>query len=573
MATQIQPGQPGYVPSNVGNPTGGGNYGPTAANPYGWSTVNGTVVANSAPAAPTTSITTPPTSGSSGVEDPTLSGMMSQIEGLSSTITSDKSSNTDLYNQIIAGQNAQKSETDAALQEQEGAAVNEQTQANQAQTEGTAQTAATLSQYHGVNTALTQFWTDLSNKQQQAVESIKSQYDAAIANADASAATNIQNALLDQIHTNQTQDQQMFDNAMSIFNGMTSVLNNQQQNSIASQQLDLSKQSLNFQQQQQDVTNSTNQMNTVLSSLAGNIDNTWKNLSPDTQSQLTALAQKSGMDPATLQAVVNSNAKTAVSQVSVPGLLGTTILNQDKAGHTISSSYIPMVDPNSPQGQAIIGSQVSWSSPSTPGGSGYISSSVLSSMKLSGTAALASVMGAYPGSNVKILDTADSAKMSSYKSSIPVLGQIAQTVSSDMSLPVDAPSVITGSVYRTVQDKLNGDLSAIESENPGIVEALMSAAGGATSGFAIRAIIGTDSSALINVNSQQGTILSNLKGIANTIATNADSLVPQYGTQLMDQYPDLMNATSPGTSATTYTGSSSGTGNSGSTDPLGIFGQ
>jgi len=43
--TTPTPAQSGY-----GNPTGGGNYGPTVSNPYGWSTVNGVITPNSAPA-------------------------------------------------------------------------------------------------------------------------------------------------------------------------------------------------------------------------------------------------------------------------------------------------------------------------------------------------------------------------------------------------------------------------------------------------------------------------------------------------------------------------------------------
>lgn len=99
--------QPTPAQSGLGNPTGGGNYGPTASNPYGWSTVNGQVVANTAPASSTDSTlygripsdgtTTPPVSDGSGnayagtgesesdIQAAQLAERQSQIDGINST--------------------------------------------------------------------------------------------------------------------------------------------------------------------------------------------------------------------------------------------------------------------------------------------------------------------------------------------------------------------------------------------------------------------------------------------------------------------------------------------------------
>ena len=98
---------PTAAQSGLGNPTGGGSYGPTASNPYGWSTVNGNVVANTAPASSTDSTlygripsdgtTTPPVSDGNGnayagtgesesdIQAAQLAERQSQIDGINST--------------------------------------------------------------------------------------------------------------------------------------------------------------------------------------------------------------------------------------------------------------------------------------------------------------------------------------------------------------------------------------------------------------------------------------------------------------------------------------------------------
>ncbi len=68
------------------------------------------------------------------------------------------------------------------LENEEQQAVAEQQQTNQAQTESQAQQQSLLSQYHGVNSAMSQYWSDLAAKQQQAISSIEAQYQLSIAN-------------------------------------------------------------------------------------------------------------------------------------------------------------------------------------------------------------------------------------------------------------------------------------------------------------------------------------------------------------------------------------------------------
>lgn len=72
-STNPTPAQSGY-----GNPTGGGNYGPTVAAPYGYSTINGVVTPNSAPGASTTEPTAGSVYGTSG--NPDLDSAEAQAE-------------------------------------------------------------------------------------------------------------------------------------------------------------------------------------------------------------------------------------------------------------------------------------------------------------------------------------------------------------------------------------------------------------------------------------------------------------------------------------------------------------
>ncbi len=64
---------PTAAQSGLGNPTGNGNYGPTASAPYGYSTVNGQVIQNSAPAVTPTPLGTGATSNYTS-RNPALSG-------------------------------------------------------------------------------------------------------------------------------------------------------------------------------------------------------------------------------------------------------------------------------------------------------------------------------------------------------------------------------------------------------------------------------------------------------------------------------------------------------------------
>lgn len=343
--------------------------------------------------------------------------------------------------QTAAAQSAHDS-TVAALGEQENSALATTKQSQAGETAGYAETAATLSSIGGLSTLWTGFFSNLNDSHQTALASLKAQYDSAIASADTGLANQIIQIQQNTLSFQAQQQQQFFDNAMTVFNAAANLVNTQVSQKQAQSGIDLQTKQLSDTEAQQKQANATNALNTSITAFQGA---GWNTLTADQQSQLTSQATAAGLPAGAIQGIVN---KQQVAQL-VPnyGDGGNYTAMLDSSGKVIGTLYTPQV--GTVTAQTLQSSLVS-----TPFGN-YIDGTTLSGKDLVTATNFAS------GAGGKVLKGPELTSAINISSSLSYIDLIKGAA--DATFPADWESLVSGYAGRTVANTLKNDGGKIAS--------------------------------------------------------------------------------------------------------------
>lgn len=503
-----------------------------------------------------TAIANAQSSASGSATGSNSSGVVSTLGGGSSSSTIPTAPTpvdpTTSENDQINGLTSSNASTVAALQEQEAAALAQTQQSQGGETAGYAQTAATLQGIGGISSLWTGFFSNLNEAHENTLNSLKAQYDSAIATANGTLASQIATIQANTLAAQQQQQQQFFENSMSVYNAQTALVQQQVTNSQTQQGIDIQKQSLSDQEKQTSITNANNVLNSILPTLEGT---GWSNLSNDQQQQLIAAGQSAGISSGIIQSLVNT--KSVASTATTTDIWGNSTLTAlDKNGDVIRQINLGGgFSPDSVQGQSLLAGMATQTT--LPDGTqvSYVDKSTLPSGSEGNQ-----LINAYGASGTfgKVLTAAQAQTVGTITTSLGYLDNISESIGSDNLLAANSPSLVGGYLNRTLEQalqitgasndpndkKINNDLNTLGSLNDelvGAVKTVAAAGGGSIGGMGLGSIL--------KVNSQSGISTFIDPGqTVQTIQTNIANLQQALNTELKNSGAKLTGGSSSGSS-------------------------
>lgn len=391
---------------------------------------------------------------------------------------------------------------------------------------------------------------NISNQFQQTIGNLQSaqeSYDASMAANETTAAAQTQaNAI--------AASSAAIQNQLTIMQNMETVAQSSQsltlQAETNSQNFQLAKASYQLQLQSNNQTLATGQLNTVLSQFAGTGgEGGFNALTPTQQNQINALATNAGIAPSIVQGMIDQKKATQFS-TTTDALGNATLIGVDSAGTVVSQAYVGGgLSPTSAGGMAILAPYMQ-SSPSNPGVA-VIQAPTLSGSGLKSDAVVSAAVA--QGKTPIVLNTTQSATYQAAVTSLDGLNTVAGNVQSILTQPETVSQEVGGYLSNTAKAQLQSLNTSIMANNPEILQAIKASAGSSgSSGIGTQAIIGTDPSALINVNEPVATIMGNLQTFASDIISNGNSLGNGNTLFNLSSYPDLGSPNSSATSGTTH---------------------
>jgi hypothetical protein len=428
---------------------------------------------------------------------------------------------------------------------------------------GEAQGMPSNSSYAGLKASITNSFTQTIGNLNAAKDAFDMQ---SAANQTTAAAQTESNAL--------TAASASIQNQLTIMDNMVSMAQNSQnlqmQEETNSQNFQIQKANLQLQLQNNQQTQATGMMNTLLSQFGNTgAEGGWNALSPATQNTMAQLAASiPGMSIGAIQDMVNK--KTATMSFSISDAFGgTTIIGQDSAGSVVKKQYIPSSQPPTSPIVQTAALEYSYGQGSAPFGfKVFDSSTIPSNLKTLASSSLTGI-GYSP------LPTTAMTNFSHVTDALVQIGTAGDILSNNIDLAKNSKELASNYIGRTfdqifqVTDKGNSgqqqsDLASISTLNANLISAIQ-AVPLSSGGFALRAILASMGGTFITKDTTLETMEQRL-GILEKGAFGAGFAVTGQDPQHYG-FGSLSQTNVSGTSGSfPTTGNSSDTTNNGSTD-------